>query len=91
MDTPGFSSLYVNEFEKEELEILFFQFASYEGLCKFQGCDHIHEGADLITVHLEACEDVDATLAKIKECRLKAGISICPDTPVSALEPYVDK
>lgn len=48
-------------------------------------------GADLITVHLEACEDVDATLAKIKECGCKAGISICPDTPVSALEPYVDK
>ena len=48
-------------------------------------------GADLITIHLEACEDVDATLNKIKECGLKAGISICPDTPVSALEPYMDK
>ena len=35
-------------------------------------------GADLITVHLEACEDVDATLPKIKECGLKAGISLCP-------------
>lgn len=48
-------------------------------------------GADLITVHLEACEDVDATIAKIRECGCKVGISICPETPVSALEKYVDK
>ena len=48
-------------------------------------------GADLITIHLEACEDVGATIAKIRECGVKVGISICPDTPVSDLEPYVDK
>ena len=48
-------------------------------------------GADLITIHLEACEDVDATIEKIREYNMKVGISICPDTPVSALEPYVDK
>lgn len=48
-------------------------------------------GADLITIHLEACEDVDATIAKIRECGCKVGISICPETPVSALEKYVDK
>lgn len=48
-------------------------------------------GADLITIHLEACEDVDATIAKIRECDMKVGISICPDTPVSELEPYADK
>lgn len=48
-------------------------------------------GADLITIHLEACEDVDATIAKIRECGCKVGISICPDTPVSALENYVEK
>lgn len=48
-------------------------------------------GADLITIHLEACEDVDATIAKIREYDMKVGISICPDTPVSELEPYADK
>lgn len=48
-------------------------------------------GADLITIHLEACEDVDATIEKIRECGCKVGISICPDTPVSALENYVEK
>lgn len=48
-------------------------------------------GADLITVHLEACEDIEATIAKIRETGCKAGISICPDTPVSSLEGLVDK
>lgn len=48
-------------------------------------------GADIITVHLEACKDVDATIAKIKECGCKVGVSIKPKTPVSALEPYFEK
>ena len=43
MDTPGFSSLYANEFEKEELKYYFREFEEYEGQCKFLGCDHIHE------------------------------------------------
>lgn len=47
-------------------------------------------GADLITIHLEACEDVAATLQKIKEVGCKVGISICPDTPVSDLIPYLE-
>ena len=43
MDTPGFSSLYVNDFEKEELKYYFPEFADYEGKCRFQGCVHVHE------------------------------------------------
>lgn len=43
MDTPGFSSLYTNEFEKEELKYYFTEFSEYEGQCRFLGCDHIHE------------------------------------------------
>ena len=43
MDTPGFSSLYVTDIEKEELKYYFPEFAPYEGRCRFQGCDHIHE------------------------------------------------
>ena len=43
MDTPGFSSLYENDVEKEELKYYFPEFAVYEGTCKFNGCDHIHE------------------------------------------------
>ncbi len=47
--------------------------------------------ADIITVHLEACEDLHATIAKIKECGCKVGVSIKPKTPVSALEPYLEE
>lgn len=43
MDTPGFSSLYVNDFEKEDLKYYFRDFAPFEGKCRFNGCDHIHE------------------------------------------------
>ena len=43
MDTPGFSSLYVNDYEKEDLKYLFPEFSEYEGQCRFNGCDHVHE------------------------------------------------
>lgn len=43
-------------------------------------------GADIVTVHLEACEDIKATIAKIRECGMKVGLSICPETPVEEVE-----
>lgn len=43
MDTPGFSSLYVNSFEKEELKYYFREFEPYEDQCRFLGCSHTHE------------------------------------------------
>ncbi len=43
MDTPGFSSLYVNDFDKEELRLYFPEFIRYEGTCRFHGCGHVHE------------------------------------------------
>lgn len=42
-DTPGFTSLYVDDMEKEELRFYFPEFTSYEGACRFQGCVHVHE------------------------------------------------
>ena len=54
MDTPGFSSLYVNDFEKEELKYYFREFADYEGMCRFQGCDHVHEPGCAVKKALEA-------------------------------------
>ena len=43
MDTPGFSSLFVERMEKEELRFHYPEFAEYEGKCRFQGCVHVHE------------------------------------------------
>ena len=47
-------------------------------------------GADIITVHLEACEDVKATVDEIKASGVKAGITIKPATPVKELIPYLE-
>lgn len=43
MDTPGFTSLYLEDMEKEELGTYFPEFAAYEPFCKFGGCSHINE------------------------------------------------
>lgn len=43
MDTPGFTSLYTNDFEKEELKWYFPEFREYEGKCRFNGCIHENE------------------------------------------------
>lgn len=56
MDTPGFSSLYVNEFEKEELKYFFTEFAPYEGHCRYNGCVHVHEPGCAVKEALEKGE-----------------------------------
>ncbi len=48
-------------------------------------------GADSITVHQEACEDLQKTLNLIHGCGVKAGISIKPGTAVETLIPYLDQ
>ena len=47
-------------------------------------------GSDSITVHVEACKDVKATLELIKAQHVDCGITLKPSTPVSAIEPYLD-
>ncbi|MDD2958038.1 MAG: ribulose-phosphate 3-epimerase [Lachnospiraceae bacterium] len=47
-------------------------------------------GADLITVHAEACTHLDSTLQHIRDKGLKAGVALCPSTPLCALD-YVLK
>lgn len=53
MDTPGFSSLYMQDFEKEDLKDYFVEFHEYEGQCRFQGCMHIHEPSCRVKEALE--------------------------------------
>ncbi len=43
LDTPGFSSLYLNDIGKEELQVYYPEFDHYLGQCRFQGCVHINE------------------------------------------------
>ena len=49
----------------------------------------VKAGADLITVHLEACADVAATLQKIHDSGVKVGLSIKPGTAVEQVLPYL--
>jgi len=46
-------------------------------------------GCDMITVHCEAKGDIHGAIAKIKAKGLKAGISINPETEVTALEEFL--
>ena len=48
-------------------------------------------GADIITVHIEACKDVEATIDAIRSAGCKVGLSIKPGTPVEALFPFLSK
>jgi len=42
-------------------------------------------GADIITVHVEACSHIHRTIQAIKEAGVKAGVSLNPGTPVEEL------
>ena len=46
-------------------------------------------GADIITFHYEAADDPQAVIDKIHSRGIKAGISIKPATPVSAIQPFL--
>lgn len=48
-------------------------------------------GADIITVHAEACIHLHRTVTKIKELGLKAGVSINPATPLSVLQHILEE
>ncbi len=51
----------------------------------------IKAGADSVTFHIEATEKPLECIKIIKACGKKVGISICPETPVEAIKPYLDK
>ena len=50
-----------------------------------------NSGADLITVHYEACSNLDETIEKIKSCGLKVGLSFKPKTDINNIIPYLEK
>lgn len=48
-------------------------------------------GADMITVHAEACTHLDRTVQEIKQAGVKAGVALNPATPLSAVEYVLDE
>lgn len=51
----------------------------------------VEAGADNITIHLEATEEVEETLAYIRKCNIHAGLAFNPETSISMIPKYLDK
>ncbi len=47
------------------------------------------QGADIISVHIEACTHLHRAIQQIKSLNIKAGVAINPHTPISALEDII--
>ena len=47
------------------------------------------QGADIISVHIEACTHLHRAIQQIKSLNIKAGVAINPHTPVSALQDII--
>jgi ribulose-phosphate 3-epimerase len=48
-------------------------------------------GADIITVHVEACRHLDRTIDAIKEKGILAGVALNPATPIETIRPILSK
>ena len=53
--------------------------------------DFVKAGADIITVHLESCNDLDAVIQRIHQKEVRAAVAISPATPVEKLISYLSK
>lgn len=51
----------------------------------------VEAGADLLTIHFEATEDVKDTLEYIRKCGVKAGLAFCPETSLSMIPKYLNE
>lgn len=53
--------------------------------------DFANAGADIITVHAEACRHLDRTIAHMKELGVMAGVAINPATPIEVLRHVLEQ
>jgi ribulose-phosphate 3-epimerase len=51
--------------------------------------EFVHAGADIITVHVEASPHLDSAIRLIKELGARAGVSLNPPTPLSAVDKFI--
>ncbi len=51
----------------------------------------VEAGADRLTIHFEATEEVEETLNYIRRCNVEAGLAFCPETSMSFVPKYLDK
>ena len=53
--------------------------------------DFVKAGADIITIHLESCDDPAKVIREIKSREVRCGMAISPATPVEKLLPYLSQ
>jgi ribulose-phosphate 3-epimerase len=53
--------------------------------------EFVESGADSITVHAEACQDLEQTLRAIRQAGVKAAVSVKPKTPIGTIEHLLDQ
>ena len=53
--------------------------------------DYAIAGADIITIHPEATDNLQSSISKIKELKKKVGISLNPETKIDVIKKYLDQ
>lgn len=53
--------------------------------------DFLKAGSDYLTIHVEATDQVDAILKRIRDAGAKAGLTLRPGTPLERIWPYLDR
>jgi len=76
----------INRSTKMFLDVHLMIYNPYEYVERF-----VEAGADMLTFHFEATEDVEETLKYIRRCNVKAGLAFCPETSMSMIPKYLDK
>ncbi len=68
------------------LDVHLMMYNPYEYVERF-----VQAGADRITVHFEATEDIEETLQYIRRCNVQAGLAFCPETSQSFIPKFLDQ
>lgn len=76
----------INHASKLFLDVHLMIYNPYDYIERF-----VEAGADRITIHLEATEAIEETLAFIRRCNIQAGLAFCPETSESIIPKYFDQ
>jgi len=76
----------INRASKLFLDVHLMIYNPYDYIERF-----VEAGADRLTIHLEATEDVEETLDFIRRCNVQAGLAFCPETSESIIPKYFDQ
>ncbi len=76
----------INRATKLFLDVHLMMYNPYEYVERF-----VEAGADSVTFHIEATEEVAETLEYIRKCGVKRGVAVSPETSVELIDKYLSK